>query len=174
MKFEAKGICKSLGEQRVLDTISLSITSGEIVGLLGPNGAGKSTAIKIFSGEIQPDQGEIVVDGASITELSASDRAKLGIRLFRPTNQMKDARWSLQALVAEGGTKLLILDEPLAAVDSASASLLKELLLELRKNMTGILVSDFNARRILEFVDRAYVIYDGRILAGGPAADFLK
>ena len=52
----------------VLSKFNLSIPAGRIVGLLGPNGCGKSTLIKLISGLLQPDSGEILVDGNEIGE----------------------------------------------------------------------------------------------------------
>ena len=47
------------GEQRAVDNISFSIAKGEIVGFLGPNGAGKSTTMKMITGYLMPDDGEV-------------------------------------------------------------------------------------------------------------------
>lgn len=49
--------------KRAVDDISFSIKSGEIVGFIGPNGAGKSTTIKILSGILYPDAGDVVING---------------------------------------------------------------------------------------------------------------
>ncbi len=54
----------------VLDRLTLSIPAGKIVGLLGPNGCGKSTLIKLVSGLLQPDSGEILVDGKKVGDQS--------------------------------------------------------------------------------------------------------
>ncbi len=56
-----ENIEKKYGQQQVLDKVSFSIDQGEIVGLLGPNGAGKSTLMKIITGYIKPDSGEIKI-----------------------------------------------------------------------------------------------------------------
>lgn len=56
----------------VLENFNLEIPSGKIVGLLGPNGCGKSTLIKLISGLLQPDGGEILVDGLPVGERSKS------------------------------------------------------------------------------------------------------
>lgn len=49
--------------KKAVDDISFSIDEGEIVGFIGPNGAGKSTTIKMLSGILYPDAGEVVIDG---------------------------------------------------------------------------------------------------------------
>ena len=56
----------------VLENFNLEIPSGKIVGLLGPNGCGKSTLIKLISGLLQPNGGEILVDGLPVGERSKS------------------------------------------------------------------------------------------------------
>ena len=68
IKKDAKfGILKSFFKReyryiKAIDDISFSIKKGEIVGYIGPNGAGKSTTIKILSGILVPDDGEVVID----------------------------------------------------------------------------------------------------------------
>jgi ABC-2 type transport system ATP-binding protein len=64
---ECKNLTKSYKKNHpVLDNLNLTIPSGKIIGLLGPNGCGKSTLIKLVSGLLQADSGEILVDGMPI------------------------------------------------------------------------------------------------------------
>ena len=64
---EINGLSKSYKKNvPVFHNLNLSIESGRIVGLLGPNGCGKSTLIKLISGLLQPDSGEILVDGKKV------------------------------------------------------------------------------------------------------------
>ena len=68
---ECKGIVKSYKKGfPVLNGLTFNIPSGRIVGLLGPNGCGKSTFIKLTSGLLQPDSGEILVCGDPVGEKS--------------------------------------------------------------------------------------------------------
>ncbi len=58
---EARGVSKSYGERKIVDNLSLRVMRGDRLGIVGANGAGKSTLIKLLTGEIAPDSGEIVL-----------------------------------------------------------------------------------------------------------------
>jgi ribose transport system ATP-binding protein len=74
------GIQKSFGTVRVLDGISISVNSGEVVGLLGENGAGKSTLMNIVSGALRSDAGTMTFEGRPVDLGSVRDGIALGIR----------------------------------------------------------------------------------------------
>ena len=63
----------------VVNSVSIEVDSGEVVGLLGPNGAGKTTTFHMIVGQIAPDMGRILLDGQDITMLPMYQRAQLGI-----------------------------------------------------------------------------------------------
>lgn len=73
------GLKKTYNKRRVVDDVSLSMSSGEIVGLLGPNGAGKTTSFYMIVGLIKPDGGNIYLDNNPITHMPMHARAKLGV-----------------------------------------------------------------------------------------------
>jgi simple sugar transport system ATP-binding protein len=75
----ASGIRKSFGAVAALAGASLTVRAGEVTCLLGDNGAGKSTLIKILSGVIRPDAGEILVEGQPVRFGSARDALDRGI-----------------------------------------------------------------------------------------------
>jgi ABC-2 type transport system ATP-binding protein len=75
---EAIGLRKSYGARLVLDSVTLRIRAGEIVGLLGPNGAGKTTSLLILATLLRPDAGELRIVGADPRRSAASIRRKLG------------------------------------------------------------------------------------------------
>ncbi|HKK03479.1 MAG TPA: ATP-binding cassette domain-containing protein, partial [Gammaproteobacteria bacterium] len=63
----AEGISKSYRSRQVVHDLSLSISSGEVVGLLGPNGAGKTTAFYMIVGLVPCDSGRILLDETDLT-----------------------------------------------------------------------------------------------------------
>ncbi len=79
MSLELKGITKSFGALVANDGIDLSVNRGEIHAILGENGAGKSTLMNIVYGLLQPDSGEIRVDGKVVTIHEPSDALAVGI-----------------------------------------------------------------------------------------------
>ncbi|HAN76879.1 MAG TPA: gliding motility-associated ABC transporter ATP-binding subunit GldA [Bacteroidales bacterium] len=78
MSISVKSISKSYGKQLAVNQVSFEINKGEIVGFLGPNGAGKSTVMKMITGFLEPDSGEILVNGISAAENSLKIRELIG------------------------------------------------------------------------------------------------
>jgi putative tryptophan/tyrosine transport system ATP-binding protein len=70
-------------EKIALDHISLSLKKGDFVTVIGSNGAGKSTLMNMISGVLQPDIGEVFLDGKNVTFLSEYKRAKMIGRVFQ-------------------------------------------------------------------------------------------
>lgn len=75
----AKNLQKQYRKRKVVDGVSLSVNSGEVVGLLGPNGAGKTTSFYMIVGLVQVDQGQVFIDEQDVTDLAMHSRARLGI-----------------------------------------------------------------------------------------------
>ena len=63
-----KNVTKKFGDFKAVDGLTLDILSGEIFGFLGPNGAGKTTTIKMMTGILSPNEGDIVINGYSIVK----------------------------------------------------------------------------------------------------------
>jgi lipopolysaccharide export system ATP-binding protein len=78
-QLQAKSLQKQYGKRNVVDGVSLSVNSSEVVGLLGPNGAGKTTTFYMIVGLIQVDLGEILLDGEVLTDQVMHRRARSGI-----------------------------------------------------------------------------------------------
>jgi fructose transport system ATP-binding protein len=76
---EARGLVKSYGHVLALRGADLELYPQEILAIIGDNGAGKSTLIKALSGAIQPDEGEILLDGAPVHFRSPGDARRTGI-----------------------------------------------------------------------------------------------
>lgn len=66
---ELRNICKSYGQLKVLDDISLNIGSNEIITIVGPSGAGKTTLLQIAGTLDIPDSGRVIYDGTDISEM---------------------------------------------------------------------------------------------------------
>ncbi len=75
----ANQLHKRYRRRTVVDSVSLSVKAGEIVGLLGPNGAGKTTCFYMIVGLIKPDKGAIQIDDREVTDFPIHVRARLGI-----------------------------------------------------------------------------------------------
>ncbi len=75
---EVSELKKSYGSVEALRGVSFSIAPGQIVGLLGPNGAGKTTIIKILTGYLQPDAGQVTVDGLDVLTHTREVQARIG------------------------------------------------------------------------------------------------
>jgi fructose transport system ATP-binding protein len=76
---EARGLVKHFGHVVALDGADFELYPGEIVAIIGDNGAGKSTLIKSLSGALQPDDGEIRLDGERVRFRSPGDARRAGI-----------------------------------------------------------------------------------------------
>ncbi len=78
-KLIANNLSKTYKGRQVVKEVSLTISSGEIVGLLGPNGAGKTTSFYMIVGLVKSEGGTISLDGQDITQLAMHERARRGI-----------------------------------------------------------------------------------------------
>ncbi len=76
---QAKNLCKTFGNRRVVDHVSFSIDEGQIIGLLGKNGAGKTTTFRMSMGMIRADSGQVFFQGEEISALPMYLRARRGM-----------------------------------------------------------------------------------------------
>lgn len=72
-------LSKSYGDVSVLESVSFTIPEGEVFGILGPNGVGKTTLIKILTGQLKPNSGEVEVLGYTPSESETDLRSEVGI-----------------------------------------------------------------------------------------------
>lgn len=73
-----RNLKKRYGNFQALDGLNLEIRRGELFGFVGPNGAGKTTTLKIISGLLTPDEGEVLIDGQDVLSNSRDRKAKIG------------------------------------------------------------------------------------------------
>ena len=71
-------ISKSFGDVKAVKNLSFELNKGEIVGLLGPNGAGKTTTMRLISGFLYPETGDINLQGLSVLQDPTIFQKKIG------------------------------------------------------------------------------------------------
>ena len=79
---ELLGVTKRFGEVVANDNVNLTVRKGEILSILGENGSGKTTLMNMLSGIYFPDEGEIRVNGKTVTIRSPKDSFELGIGMI--------------------------------------------------------------------------------------------
>ena len=222
MSLELKSVNLSLAGRQLIQSLDMQLELGEVVGLLGPNGAGKTVTFNLITGQLQPDSGDICLDGNSITALAMPQRARMGLgylpqeaSIFRSLTvrenlllSLEQAKLSTSArhqrlsqLIADfhlepflqrrgiqlsggerrrtevaralavgtHGPRYLLLDEPFAGVDPLAVHDLQTLILRLKQEKVGLLVTDHKVRETLSITDRAYILNQGTVLASGSA-----
>jgi lipopolysaccharide export system ATP-binding protein len=114
----ADGLQKAYGGRRVVSDVSIDVMRGEAVGILGPNGAGKTTCFYMVTGLVEPDAGQIFLDGHDVTKLPMYRRARLGIgylpqeaSIFRGLNVENNLRAVLEVIEPDRARREQRLDE---------------------------------------------------------------
>jgi ABC-type sugar transport system ATPase subunit len=214
---------KRFGAVHALKDVSLDAHSGEVLALLGDNGAGKSTLVKCISGVHALDEGEILLDGESVSLHSpgAARRAGIetvyqdlalfdnltpaqnfycgreigfpqwlprGLRLLRGRVMEREAAAVLDRLkvklpkldapvaLMSGGQrqaiavaratvfarKVVILDEPTAALGLRESRKVLDLIVQLRAEGNTVILITHNMEHVIELADRAVVLRQGR------------
>ena len=97
---EARNVRLGYGDEPVVTVDAVTIPRGEITALVGPNGSGKTTLLKGFAGELEPDGGQILLDGRSVQGRPPNDLARELGRLQQ--EQTAPADLSVESLVAHG------------------------------------------------------------------------
>lgn len=75
---QVQGLSKRFGRIQAVDAVSFSVEPGQVLGFLGPNGAGKSTTMRMITGFLRPDAGEVVLGGRSMAEAGVFCRSQFG------------------------------------------------------------------------------------------------
>jgi fructose transport system ATP-binding protein len=221
-----RGLVKRYGRVTALDNADFDLFPGEILAVIGDNGAGKSTLIKALCGAVQPDEGEIMLDGEAVRfksplearkagietvyqnlalspALSISDNMFLGREIRKPgilgtvfrkldhTEMEKQARQKLSELglmtiqnigqavetlsggqrqgvavarAAAFGSKVIIMDEPTAALGVKESRRVLELILDVKRRGLPIVLISHNMPHVFEVADRIHVHRLGRRL----------
>jgi branched-chain amino acid transport system permease protein len=134
---EVRDLTVRYGSVTALDKVTLSVPAGKVVGLVGPNGAGKSTLVDAIAGFLARYEGSILLEGRPLEGLSATDRARAGVRRTWQTTRiapelsvgeyMKLAAGNasaseIEALLAWAGAPAP--ETPIAAIDAGTRRLL--------------------------------------------------
>ncbi|MFT4730859.1 MAG: lipopolysaccharide export system ATP-binding protein [Granulosicoccus sp.] len=161
----ATDLHKAYKKRRILEGVSLSVSSGDVVGLLGPNGAGKTTCFYMVVGLVKPDQGQITLDGEDITNHPMHIRARLGVG-YLP----QEASVFRQLSVSQNIMAILETRKQLSKTDQRDRleALLEELQITHIRESLGISLSGGERRRVE--IARALAADPGFILLDEPFA----
>jgi len=201
---------------QALDAVDFDLQYGEVQALVGQNGAGKSTFIEIIAGSIQPDFGQISLDGQEYNYFNPSTSIELGIQTVHQENQLVEELSvaeniylyalpktrlgfvklatcidAADALLQELGidipsgkklteltpvqkklisiakafsrkAKILILDEPTAALDTNGKNVLFDIVRRYTKKGLSVIYISHNLGEIFEICDRVTIFKDGK------------
>jgi lipopolysaccharide export system ATP-binding protein len=135
---------KTFKKRTVVQDVSLTIKSGEIVGLLGPNGAGKTTSFYMIVGLIPADRGRISLDDVNLSKMPIHSRAKLGLSYLPQESSI-----FRKMTVAENILAILELQElTREKMNKRLEELLQELGITHIRNNTAISLSGGERRRV--------------------------
>jgi ribose/xylose/arabinose/galactoside ABC-type transport system permease subunit/ABC-type branched-subunit amino acid transport system ATPase component len=226
---EGRDLTVRYGGVLALDAASLRVRAGEIVCLLGDNGAGKSTLIKVLSGAVGLDAGELVLDGRPLAlgsprdardagietvfqdlalcpnlgiahnlvlgdeprrggpgvfalrdDVRAADLADerldaLGVRVAdvnRPVAGLSGGQRQAVAIarVLRDDVRVVILDEPTAALGVTQTRQVLELVRNAAARGHGVILITHDVQQVFEIADRVVVLRLGRVIHDGPVA----
>lgn len=226
---EAHHLRKSFGGVHAVEDVSISLMPGEVMALLGHNGAGKSTLIKLLSGVMIADAGEILVEGRPVDIRSPQDAQRLGIETIHQSLALADnldavsnvflgrertrffgfldvdameheARETIERMrlripsltmsvkAMSGGqrqavaiarathfnARVLIMDEPTAALGPEETRNVGVLIDELRNQGLGIFLISHDIHDVFGLSDRITVMNSGRLVGTYPTRDLTE
>jgi simple sugar transport system ATP-binding protein len=226
----ARGLVKTYGTITAVNEVDITIGAGQVVAVVGDNGAGKSTLIKMLSGAVVPDRGELIVGGEPVKLSTPNDARAAGIEtiyqdlallpnLDVTTNlylgreetvggpfgafgvlarrrmredaktHLSDLRislprtWGTPVSALSGGqrqsvaiaramvwaSRLVIMDEPTAALGVAQSQAVLDLVRRVRERGTSVVIISHILPHILELADKIVVMRHGSKVADMPA-----
>jgi lipopolysaccharide export system ATP-binding protein len=149
-RLSATGLRKSYGGRMVVQDVSLSVNSGEVVGLLGPNGAGKTTSFYMIVGLVAADAGRIEIDETPISSMPIHQRARRGVSylpqdasVFRRLTVEENIRAVLELQIDHEGKKF-----SKAMIEQQLDSLLEELQITHIRRNSALSLSGGERRRV--------------------------
>ena len=147
---EARQLQKSYASRKVVQDVSMSLRTGEVVGLLGPNGAGKTTSFYMIVGLLRASAGTITIDGQSIEHMPIHRRARLGLgylpqeaSIFRKLNVEENVRAVLELQRDANGKALSKVE-----IESRLTGLLEDLRVEHLRFSPALALSGGERRRV--------------------------
>ena len=216
---EMRNISVAFGGVRAVDSVTVDVRPGEVVGLVGGNGAGKSTLMRSLSGAHPADSGEVLMDGKPVRIANPRDAKELGIETIYQTlaladniaapgnlflgrelltrwrtlddSAMEDAtrrvmgrlnpnfkRFAIPVKFLSGGqrqsvaiaravhfnARVLIMDEPTAALGPAETAQVRDLIRQLKGEGLGIFLVSHDIHDVFDLADRISVMYHGRLV----------
>lgn len=81
---ELKNLSKTIGKKKIIDSVNLALYPGAITGFLGPNGAGKTTTIRMMVGLMKRTEGDVVIEGVSLSDDFEEGLSKVGVIVENP------------------------------------------------------------------------------------------
>jgi fructose transport system ATP-binding protein len=221
---EARGLVKTWGHVIGLAEVDLRLDAGEVLGIIGDNGAGKSTLIKCLTGAMQPDRGELFLEGHRVefksplhsrlagietvyqtlavspaldiasnmflgrerrisgpiglitrkldnrgmVKQAKEQMAKLGISTLQDMRQRVETLSGGQrqavavARAAAFGSKVIILDEPTAALGVRESNQVLDMIRELRRQKIPVILISHNMPHVFDVADRVHIQRLGR------------
>ena len=223
---EMRDMQKAFGGIKAVDHVTVDLYPGEVVGILGHNGAGKSVLLKMLSGALQRDGGEILINGkqavinnprdarkynietiyqtlALADNLDAASNLFLGRELVNALGMVDDdameaetrkimrrlnpnfQKFKAPVSALSGGqrqsvaiaravyfnAKILIMDEPTAALGPQETQMVADLIEELKRQGLGIFLIDHDVHQVKALCDRAAVMKNGQLVGVVTVAD---
>ncbi len=223
---EARGLVKHYGHITAVDNTDFEVYAGEVLAVIGDNGAGKSTLIKILSGAVIPDKGELFLNGKQVHFTSPIDARRVGIEtvyqnlavapaltivenlflgreLRRPglpglvlrmldkkkmleqaQGYMQDLKFRIPSMTqpvetlsggqAQGvavarsaafASKVVIMDEPMAALGVKESGMVIDLIRKIRDRGLPIILISHNMPHVFELADRIHIQRLGKRIA---------